>query len=122
MDGLLGSFIAPITKLWGKRQDRKMVQVKAAAAIAQSRTDTENTVELSKQDLAKLRVADMGGSWKDEVLLLWILAFFTMPPLFLIFGRVDDAQIVTEFITHHFPPNTIALLIGAIFGISRLTR
>ena len=45
-----------------------------------------------------------------------------MPPIFLIFGQPEYAQIIADFISQHFPPNTIALLIGAIFGISRLTK
>ena len=108
--------------LWKGRQDRVAAREAAAAKITQAKVDTENDVTLSKQELAKLRLTDMGGSWKDEVLMLWILAFFTMPPVFLLLGMPEAAKIISDFISNHFPPGTIGILIGAVFGISRLTK
>ena len=118
----LGSLIKPVKELWANRQERLAAHEKARQAVVTAKSDTENHIALSRQDLAKMRVSDMGKSKKDEVLLYWILVIFTLQPTAAILGLHDAATIIDGFISHHFPPNTIALLIGAIYGINRLFR
>lgn len=119
---LAKGLIAPVAGLIGKRQDREAAKVNFAGALAQAEQAGEQELKVKTADLQLLRTQLQQGSWKDEYLLIWVTAIFTLPLLFGLVGRTDELEVVNDYISQHFPPGIIAALVAGIFGVNAWKR
>lgn len=84
---ILGGLVAPITKAYNKRQDRKQAKEQAVLKIQQANADANNELNLTDAEWENISTSKQDSSWKDEFLTIVIPA----PYILIILGAIVAA-------------------------------
>lgn len=78
LSSLFSGLIAPVTRLFENRQNRKAAKDAAMAKLTQGQQDKAHTLELSKDEWEALNVKGMGETWKDEYVTVSVVSILNL--------------------------------------------
>lgn len=75
---VIGGLVSPITKLLGKKTERKQAREAASAKIKQAVVSGANEVTFNEQELEGISRMEAKNSWKDEYATVSVLAILNI--------------------------------------------
>jgi hypothetical protein len=72
------AILKPLTGIFAKREERKLVREAAAAKLVQAKQDDYQKLELNKDEWESLQVKGMADSWKDEYVTVSVVSILNI--------------------------------------------
>ena len=98
----LAPLVAPIAKIFEKKQDRKIASDSIKGKVAQAKQDGQNSILLSKAEWELAGQQQQTGTWKDEFITLVVFAPFItslLGAVLAVFGKPELSIAATGMMT-----------------------
>jgi len=78
MPAWISLILKPLTGIFAKREERKLVRQQASDKLQQSKADGSLKLELNKDEWEALQVKGMDNSWKDEYVTVSVVSILNV--------------------------------------------